>query len=111
MEENTKEVPDCCKAGGKEGKSYFMPAILAILLVIAIFQAVQINSMKSITSNAVRAISNINTNANTNANGIDMSGWSEDEKMQYEHHGTLPTRIKSSQPQSQPQQAGMVGGC
>ena len=109
MEENTKEVPDCCKAGGKEAKSYFMPAILAILLVIAIFQAVQINAMKSITGNAVKAI--LSSNTNTNANGIDMSGWSEDEKMMYEHHGTLPDRIKSSQPQSQPQQAGMVGGC
>ena len=109
MEENTKEVPDCCKAGGKEAKSYFMPAIMGILLIIAIFQAVQINAMKSITGNAVKAI--LSSNTNTNANGIDMSGWSEDEKMMYEHHGTLPDRIKSSQPQSQPQQAGMVGGC
>lgn len=111
MEETTKEaakeVPDCCKAGSKNTKSYFMPAIMGILLLIAIFQAVQINSMKSITANVVLSAAN----ANTNANGINMAGWTEDEKMMYEHHGTLPDRIKSSQPQGQPQQAGMVGGC
>ena len=36
-----------------------------------------------------------------------MDGWSDEEIMMYEHHGTLPTRIGgSSQPSS-----GMVGGC
>ena len=105
MEENTKEVPDCCKAGGKEAKGYFMPAILGILLLIAVFQAVQINSLKAITGNVVNAVSNP-----AGANGIDMAGWTEDERMMYEHHGTLPDRINPSQ-QGQPQETGMVGGC
>lgn len=102
-EVKTKDVPDCCKAGGKESRNYIMPAILGILLLISIFQAVQINAMKSITGNAVKAIS-----APVGANGVDMTGWTEDEKMMYEHHGTLPDRL---QQQGQPQETGMVGGC
>lgn len=104
IKEAAKEVPDCCKTGGKEARSYFMPAIIGILLVIAISRAVQINAMKSITENAVRTISN----TNTNTNGIDMTGWTEDKKMMYEHHGTLPDRL---QQQGRQQQTGMVGGC
>lgn len=69
--------------------------IVALTLLISVVQSLQIKSLKNqITTNAVQA------------GGIDMTGWTEDEKMQYEHHGTLPARL-----QKNTQQQAMVGGC
>lgn len=77
-----------------ETKYIFMIAgILLVLLVI--FQTYQISSIKnSITGNAV--------------NGkLDTTGWTANEKMNYEMHGTIPARVQGSAPAS----SGMVGGC
>ena len=41
---------------------------------------------------------------------IDMTGWTENEKMNYEMHGTLPARVKGGASNS-PSGSGMVGGC
>lgn len=49
-------------------------------------------------------------NSNAQAGTIDMSGWTENEKMNYEMHGTLPARVQQSNVQ-QSQGNGMVGGC
>jgi len=67
-----------------------------LILAAVILQSFQINSLKS--SKTV-----------SNSGQIDMSGWSADEKMMYEHHGTLPTRLQGSNSVSQ--STGMVGGC
>ncbi len=40
---------------------------------------------------------------------IDTNGWTENEKMNYEMHGTLPARVQQSNVQQQG--SGMVGGC
>ena len=41
---------------------------------------------------------------------IDMTGWTENEKMNYEMHGTIPARA-SGGVSSAPAGSGMVGGC
>ena len=106
-----ENMPDCCKSGkqpgdGKGNAMGFIAAILGILLVISILQAFQISALKSIpTGNAVNAIAG---GAAGTAGGINMAGWTEDEKMMYEHHGTLPARLEQAPASSQAQ---MVGGC
>lgn len=76
-------------------KTYVIVGMVALVLLISIVQSFQINSLKNeITANAI------------NSDAIDMTGWTEDEKMQYEHHGILPARL-----QNQGQASGMVGGC
>ena len=90
-------------------KGWILASIVGVVLLLTIVQAVQISSLKSQFSGAV--ISN-----GGNSGSIDMSGWTADEKMQYEHHGTLPARAslgasptKATQVvQSAPSQ---VGGC
>lgn len=49
------------------------------------------------------------SNTQITGSAIDTNGWTEQEKMNYEHHGTLPSRLQGSNVQQQG--AGMVGGC
>ena len=71
---------------------HILGIIISFMLVLLVFQYSQINKLKN--------------NAGIN-NEIDMTGWTENEKMNYEHHGTLPARLQgNSQPSSN-----MVGGC
>ena len=43
---------------------------------------------------------------------LDTSGWSENEKMNYEMHGTVPARLQGKVAASTASSgAGMVGGC
>jgi len=84
-----------------EKKDYFIISMVALLAVVSIVQAFQIGSLKPsgiITGNAV-------------GGAIDTSGWTETEKMNYEHHGTLPARLQGSVKQSPTQSPTMVGGC
>jgi len=79
--------------------------LLAVMVSFIGIQAYQINGLKdSITGNAV------SSSAVSNAGKIDMTGWSEDEKMNYDMHGIIPSRAKTSggSPSSAPT---MVGGC
>jgi len=77
-------------------------AILAVLVVFAAFQFYQISSLKkSFSNNAITG------NAVTGG-AINMGGWTETEKMEYEHHGILPTRLQSG---NNAPSTGMVGGC
>jgi len=79
-------------------KSYLIGGMVAIILLVSILQSFQISSLKNqITTNAVQTGS------------VDTSGWTENEKMMYEHHGTLPSQLQSQQTKSQV--ADMVGGC
>ena len=76
--------------------------LVAVVISFAAIQMVQINSISS-------KLSTTGLVAGTGATGsIDMSGWTETEKMNYEHHGTLPARYQQSS--SQPSSS-MVGGC
>src|SRR3989338_5928515 len=102
-ENSNKHKHECCMKKNQEQKGfqkYLLVIMVGAVLLMSIVQSFQINSLKSlqlsnqITGNAV-------------SGGIDMSGWTEDEKMMYEHHGTLPARLQGSQQQS----SNMVGGC
>ncbi len=43
---------------------------------------------------------------------LDMTGWSENEIMNYEMHGTVPARLQGNGAASSPSSgSGMVGGC
>ena len=78
---------------------HLLVAVVAVLVVFSIFQYYQISKLKqcnAITGNAV-------------SGSIDMTGWTADEKMMYEHHGTLPSRLQGQG--SAPVSSGMVGGC
>ncbi|MBI4017653.1 MAG: hypothetical protein HY366_01760 [Candidatus Aenigmarchaeota archaeon] len=74
-------------------REYAVPILLALLLVVSLFQMYQINALESKLSPD---------------NGVDMSGWTAEEKMMYEHHGTLPARLEG---QNSNGGGGMVGGC
>ncbi|MBS3164659.1 hypothetical protein J4439_04465 [Candidatus Woesearchaeota archaeon] len=71
-------------------------AVLA-LLALSVVQTFQLRSLEQrMTGLAVGG----------QASGqLDMSGWSADEKMMYEHHGTLPARLGGGGA------SGMAGGC
>jgi len=99
--EKTKQE-NCCNTEASRNsdvKSYIMIGILAIILLVLVIQSFQINSIKL---SAVAAV--------TGAGVLDMSGWSEDEKMQYEHHNTLPARLQGSANNAKSAPS-MVGGC
>ena len=73
--------------------------IIGALLIFSVVQIVQINSLKKGISGATGAATN----------QIDTSGWTENEKMNYEMHGTVPARYQGSAPASSG--PAMVGGC
>ena len=79
-------------------KEYILIGMVALVLVISIVQSFQISSLKD------------NIKSGSGNGEIDMSGWTEQEKMMYEHHGTMPTRLQGGQARA-PQSSGMVGGC
>lgn len=79
-----------------------------VLLAIAIsfigIQAYQLNLHKNLmTGNAI-------VNSGSNSGAIDMTGWTENEIMNYEMHGTIPAKAQArgAAPASS---TGMVGGC
>ena len=51
-----------------------------------------------------------NTEQVSTSNAIDMIGWTENEKMNYKMHGTIPARA-NVKTLSAPAGSGMVGGC
>lgn len=84
------------KSGTSNIRNYIVIALVSLVLVISVIQTLQINGLKNkITGNVVKG------------GGLDMGGWSEDEKMQYEHHGTLPTGLQKNANEK----SAMVGGC
>jgi len=88
-------------------KEILFAAIIGIILLIAIVQAVQLNS---ISAKIVGGTSNSVSQLSSPASGaVDTSQMTENEKMNYEMHGVIPERFGSgSASQSLPD---MVGGC
>src|SRR3989338_5784244 len=86
-----KDVSVRFKAG-----DYVIPGLLAVLLLVSLFQAYQISTLESTLSRGASGYD------------VDMSGWTEDERMMYEHHGTLPARLQGAPSGNG---GGMVGGC
>jgi len=56
--------------------------------------------------------SSISGNAVSGSSGqLDTSGWSENEIMNYEMHGTVPARLQGKVSAPSTSSGGMVGGC
>ena len=53
----------------------------------------------------------ITGNAVSSNGQIDVAGWTENEKMNYEMDGTIPARLQNKNVQRSPSASGMVGGC
>jgi len=84
--------------GGKhmETKNIMLWAVIGILLVATIFLTVKASSLGAQTPDG---------------NGkLDTTGWTSNEIMNYEMHGTIPARVKGST-SSASSGSGMVGGC
>ncbi len=87
-------------------KTLFFPMQLTKKAQILKDKGIELNYI-NIASNKYGNVENqVTGNAVKSVEQIDMSDWTDDEKMQYEHHGILPARLQ----QGQKQQA-MVGGC
>ncbi|MBI5391898.1 hypothetical protein HZB00_02755 [Candidatus Woesearchaeota archaeon] len=84
------------KTGTRE---YLLLGMVGLILALAIFQSFQIRGLKTAQPATLQTAS---------SGAVDMTGWTADEKMQYEHHGTLPARSGGGQ---SPSSGGMVGGC
>ena len=71
--------------------------VVGVMVVISLVQSFQINTLKK------------EVVPGTAGGSVDQRGWTEDEKMMYEHHGTLPARLQKGGQQAP--QTQMVGGC
>lgn len=79
-----------------EIKDIALPIILGVALIILVVQSFQLNELNKM----------LITGAATATGTIDMTGWTEDEKMNYDMHGVIPVRSNSGSAG-----ASMVGGC
>ena len=82
-------------------KNLILAIVVGVLIVIAIVQTIQISSLSNKVSGNI-------VTGNVVSGKLDTTGWTENEIMNYEMHGTIPARIGSSQSNSLPTQ---VGGC
>ena len=77
-------------------KNIVLVGMVVLVLLVSVVQSFQIRNIKNqMTENSIK-----------NTGVIDMTGWTEDEKMMYEHHGTLPARQ-----QQNTKQTSQVGSC
>jgi len=76
-------------------KNTLMWAVIGILFLAVIFLAYKVIIIEK---------------ASTTGNAIDTAGWTANELMNYEMHGTIPARVKGST-SSASSGSGMVGGC
>lgn len=92
-------------------KNNIIIVLVIVIAVLVIIQSFQLRSLKE-------KIATISATGISGAavSGLDMSGWTEDEKMMYEHHGTLPARVQgkaqsTAGPTPTKALPTMVGGC
>ena len=79
--------------------------LLSAVLITSIAQALQLNSFK----NKLAATS---TGTGVGFGAMDTSGWSANEIMNYEMHGTIPAKYQSGAASASGSSGvGMVGGC
>lgn len=102
--ENDKIHHDCCMKKNEDNpgfQKYLLVMMVGAVLVLSIMQSFQIISLKN--SKISSQIS-----AAAVSGQIDMTGWTEDEKMMYEHHGVLPSKAQTG---AKAPSSNMVGGC
>mgnify|MGYP001565303699 FL=1 len=87
--------------------------VLVVLVVVSGIQVFQIRSVQTtmkenvITGNAVSAASSTSGSVNGN---MDTTGWTENEIMNYDMHGTIPAKYQTRNVKPSTG-SGMVGGC
>lgn len=93
---------------GSDWKAYLLLAGVALTFLLSVYQFLELNSLKQEIATKTLATAA----AGSPGGAIDMAGWTENEKMMYEHHGTLPARMQGSAGAgSAGQLPSMVGGC
>ncbi|MBI5332252.1 MAG: hypothetical protein HZB65_01640 [Candidatus Aenigmarchaeota archaeon] len=75
--------------------------ILVAVLLVVVVQAFQITSLGNKVTGQVTS--------GSSSGSMDMTGWTENEKMNYEMHGTIPSRVSGGS--ASISGSGMVGGC
>ena len=75
-------------------KNTLMWIIIGVLFLAVLFLTYKVSSL---TGNSVAV----------GSGKLDTTGWTENEKMNYEMHGTIPAGVKGSASSG----SGMVGGC
>lgn len=75
-------------------------AVIGVLFLAVLFLTFKASSL---TGNAVAG--------KTSTGQLDTSGWTENEKMNYDMHGTIPARVAGSTSGASTSSSGMVGGC
>ena len=76
---------------------------VVVLVIVAVVQAYQLSSLND-------KVGSSNTQVVGTSGQLDTTGWTANEKMNYEMHGTIPARAQASAG-AQPAQPQMVGGC
>jgi len=84
-------------------KTIAVAIFLGVVVVLSVVQMLQLNDIKNRISTTGMAT------ANSGSGAIDTSGWTENEKMNYDMHGIIPARFQRGSPSGAG--AGMVGGC
>jgi len=72
-------------------------ALIVAAAVIMVFNGYQISALSKLKAGSA-------------GTQVDTTGWTANEKMNYEMHGTIPARAQASAG-AQPAQPQMVGGC
>jgi len=83
---------------GENIRIYLLLALSVAVLAIVLIQFFQISEFK----NQLASVGNTATGG-----AIDTSGWTANEKMNYEMHGIIPSRVKGASSAG----VNMVGGC
>ena len=113
-EDREKEY-DCCKNKPTQKlrgdvKLYVLLGMVGLVLLLSVVQSFQIRELKN-----KAAVATVTSGASAGDDALDTTGWTDDEKMMYEHHGIVPDRLKGSGVTSAQSGAsknnGMVGGC
>lgn len=88
-----------------ETKTAMIAALVGIVLLVSVVQAIQIFSLQSTISTSGL----VTAKTGSSSGQIDMTGWTDNEKMNYDMHGVIPARLGSSAASSSAPT--MVGGC
>jgi hypothetical protein len=78
--------------------------LIAVAVVLVLFAGAQAVQLAELRANGGTGAASVSSGT------LDMSGWTENEKMNYDMHGVIPARAGGSSG-AQPASSGMVGGC
>ena len=85
-------------------KNIVVAILLGAVLIASVVQTFQLNELKNRMSTTGAATA-------MGAGPIDTTDWTDNEKMNYEMHGTIPARVQGGASSTSAGSSGMVGGC